>query len=186
MSRKVTVKGKLVLDHLDVARNILFEVSGLILENRSFAFSYENNGLNQSEWNEKIAEAERLYQTAVEEKLRRIAAEKARIEAERKRLEEERRRLEEERRTTVNRDEILRQLGLLDKQDSRVLAEEEAVIEEELRQAEQVVAAAEERERIRSERESAILANAMKHGYQVKQKIVEGNKVKLVLQRREY
>ena len=169
MSLKRIIKGKIFVTDLLLAQDILKKHSGVIIQNGLFVT--EVNEFHDYFVEERIQAIESEYRTRLEAKQRKL-------EEERIRLEQERAKLEEEKRLVSNQEEILRQLIELEKQ-------QQANKNEIIQQQEEVKKVEPEMQKYRQERLDRIIANASKKGYVIKKKIVENNKVKLILQRRE-
>jgi hypothetical protein len=170
MSLKRIVKGKIFITDLLLAQEILKKYPGIaVIENHHF--TGRTNGFLAPALESNIQSIENEYRLRLEEKQRKL-------EEERIRLERERAKLEEEKRLVSNQEEILRQLIELEKQ-------QQANKKEISQQQEEAKKVEPEIQKYRQERLDRITANAVKKGYVIKKKIVENNKVKLILQRRE-
>ena len=170
MSLKRIIMGKIFITDLSLAQEVLKKYPGIAaIENHHFMG--RTNGYLAPTLENSIQSIENEYRIRLEEKQRKL-------EEERIRLEQERAKLEEEKRLVSNQEEILRQLIELEKQ-------QQANKNEISQQQEEAKKVEPEIQKYRQERLDRITANAVKKGYVIKKKIVENNKVKLILQRRE-
>ena len=169
MSLKRIIKGKIFITDLLLAQEVLKKHPSIGIENHHFMG--RTNGYLAPTLESSIQFVENEYRALLEEKQRKL-------EEERIRLEEERARLEEEKRLVSNQEEILRQLLELEKQQ-QANKKERNLQQEEAKKVEPEI------QKYRQERLDRITANAAKKGYVIKKKIVENNKVKLILQRRD-
>lgn len=184
MSRKVTIKGKVIIEHFEIARSLVTEYEGIRIRNGSFELAGWDDFA--SDLNSRIRKIEREYERQVALKIQRQNEERIRLAEEKRRLHEAQMKLEEEKRITANQQEILRQLIELEKQKNHCNQETKKLDEEIAQQVEDAKIADQQKQALRAEKEAIIIANAAKHGYEVKKKVTEDNKVKLVLQRREF
>lgn len=179
MSMKRTISGKVFIENLQIAKKLIQEYSKIRIENRFFI--EDASYLEQSQ----LPVIEERYRQLYQEEIQRQEAEKKRIEEEKRRLEEERKRLEEERRVFTNQQEFFRQLQEIEIKQRKNRSEEKenaSAIQKRLEIENSLMDA---KEHYRKERENQVVANALKNGYTVKKRILENNKVKLILQRRD-
>lgn len=169
MSVKRIITGKIFIIDLSIAQDILKKHPSVTIEGRHF--TTQTDGVFTPVVEDNIKCIENEYLVRLEEKQRLL-------EEERIRLEQERAMLEEKKRLVSNQEEILRQLIELEKQ-------EQTNKKERVQQQEETKKVEPEIQKYRQERLDRITANAEKKGYVIKKKIVENNKIKLILQRRD-
>lgn len=175
MSIKKIIQGKIFITDFQVATDSVKNHPSVKINGNLFTMVINDLSFNTSE----LYQVEEIYRNLLIEKQRRQ-------EEERKRLEEERKKLEEEKRIIANQKDLLNQLIELEKKLVQNKQESETnELEIKQRKQEELKVQA-EKEKYRNEREARIIANAEKKGYIVKKRITEDNKVKLVLQRREF
>ena len=170
MSIKRIITGKIFITDFLVAKEVVKAHPSVEIQGCHFVIN-PVDFYAQSDENE-LRVAESAYRSLLEEKHRKL-------EEERIRLEEERKRLEEEKRIVSNQQDILRQLLELEKKQENN-KKEISLQQEEARKIQPQI------QKYCQERLERITANASKKGYVVKKKIVENDKIKLILQRKEF
>jgi len=184
MSLKRTIFGQVFITDVQVANEILKRHPSIRIENNHFSIQAYNDFINNSN-NAQLKEIENEYRQKLSEKQRRLEEERKRIEKEKKKLEEERRKLEEEKRITRNQQEILRQLAEIENKQQQNHQESSNIQQKIAKQKEEEDKIKEQKQKYCQNRLDRITENAIKKGYIVKKKIVENNKIKLILQLRE-
>lgn len=176
MSITRTIQGKIFITDFQVANEAIKNFPTIKITNNLFSLvtidEYSSNI-------EELYKVEAIYREMLLEKQHKQ-------EEERKRLEEERKKLEEEKRIIENQAEFLNQLIELEKrlhQNKQNSIYNESEIYQREQEEKKVL---QDKEKYRNEREAQIIANAQKKGFIVKKRITENNKVKLILQRRDF
>lgn len=185
MSLKRTIFGQVFITDFQVANEVIKRHSSIRIESNHFSIQALDEFINNSSYAE-LKEIENEYRQKLSEKQRRLEEERKRIELERKKLEEERKRLEEEKRIARNQKEILRQLAELEGKQHQNEEKEESIQKEIVKQRDEEEKIKEQKQKYCQDRLERITANALKKGYVVKKKVVENNKIKLILQRKEF
>ncbi len=183
MSIKRTISGKVFIEDLQLAKELIKSFSGISILNNLFTTTMDSDYSSQGQID--LKKIEQLYRQKRQEKIKAQEELQKRLEEERNRLEEERKKLEEEKRITKNMTEFLQELKNLEIREQQNKTEEEKLQFNTAYCNAEKEKIKEQKELYRQERKERIIANAKKKGYTVKEK-KEGDKIKLILQRREF
>lgn len=183
MSIKRAISGKVFIEDLQLAKELIKSFSGISILNNLFTITIDLDYSIREQTD--LKKIEQLYRQKRQEKIKAQEEQQKRLEEERNRLEEERKRIEEEKRITKNMAEFLQELKNLEIRVQQNKTEEEIIRFDTARCNAEKEKIKEQKELYRQERKERIIANAKKKGYIIKEK-KDGNKIKLILQRREF
>lgn len=181
MSVKRAISAKVFIEDLQLAEELIKNFSGISILNNLFTTMSFDSTQRQTD----LMKIEQLYRQKRQEKIKAQEEQQKRLEEERNRLEEERKKIEEKKRITKNMAEFLQELKNLEIRIQQNKAEEEMIQFDTAHCKVEKEKTKEQKELYRQERKERIIANAKKKGYIIKEK-KDGNKIKLILQRREF
>lgn len=183
MSIKRAISGKVFIEDLQLAKELIKSFSRISILNNLFTITIDLDYSIREQTD--LKKIEQLYRQKRQEKIKAQEEQQKRLEEERNRLEEERKRIEEEKRITKNMAEFLQELKNLEIRVQQNKTEEEIIRFDTARCNAEKEKIKEQKELYRQERKERIIANAKKKGYIIKEK-KDGDKIKLILQRREF